>query len=99
VKILESKKINFNIKNYLIENLSKKELTHIFKLLKLKPKDLLRTKEREFIALDLSEKELNNDDIVIDYIIKYPKILERPIVLSNNHAVVGRPPEKVLEIL
>ena len=65
----------------------------------MKPKDLLRTKEREFIALDLSEKELNNDDIVIDYIIKYPKILERPIVISNNHAVVGRPPEKVLEIL
>ena len=44
------------------------------------------------------KEELGNDELIINKIIQFPKILQRPIIINNGKAVIGRPPEKILEI-
>jgi arsenate reductase len=58
---------------------------------------MIRTKEPEFQQARLSEK--SSDDEILEAVTRFPKLLERPIVLSDNRAVIGRPPERVLELL
>ena len=65
-------------------------------MLGIKPIELVRQHEEEFksyINKDLSDEE------VFNLLIKYPKLIERPIVVSDNKAILGRPPEKVLDII
>lgn len=59
--------------------------------------DLVRHKEAEYKTAGLSPE--SDDDKVIAAMAKYPKLIERPILVHGKHAVIGRPPEKVLEIL
>lgn len=64
-------------------------------------RDIMRTKEDEYKALNL--KEQDDEQALIDAIVSHPKLLERPIVISHSdsgiQARVGRPPENVLDIL
>ncbi len=80
---------------YLEEALEAKLLADTFKALGKEPKDVLRTKEKEYKSLNI---DFNNAEEVIAAIIKTPKILERPIIVMGNKAVIGRPPENVLEL-
>jgi len=99
VKILENRKISFTCKEYLKEGLNYSELNNIIQLLNIKPDELIRKNEKEFKDLRLSKEQINNKDDIINSIIKYPKILQRPIIINNQKAVIGRPPEKINEIL
>ena len=72
---------------------------HIIQLLNIKPDELVRKNEKEFKDLRLSKEQINNKDDIINSIIKFPKILQRPIIINNQKAVIGRPPEKINEIL
>ena len=99
VKILSETNYNFTIKEYLKTGLNKIELVNISKYLKLKPKDFIRTSEKDFKQLNLTIEEINNDDFLIKKIIEFPKILQRPIIIKNQRAIIGRPPESILEIL
>lgn len=92
LELLNEKNIELKIIKYLEEPLSVDLLTRLISALAMKPKDVLRTKEEEYKALSL---DLDNDEQVINAIIKTPKILERPIVMKNNMAVIGRPPENI----
>lgn len=74
------------------------ELTEILKLLEMKPRDLMRKKESEYKQLGLDDKSLS-DKQVIEAMVENPILIERPIVLANGKAALGRPPETVLEIL
>ncbi|MFL5784884.1 MAG: ArsC/Spx/MgsR family protein [Bacteriovoracaceae bacterium] len=67
----------------------------VLKALKLPAKEALRTKEDEFKELKIN---LENDEEVIKAIMKVPKLLQRPIVMKGDSAVIARPPEKVLEL-
>ena len=58
----------------------------------------MRKKEDAYIEYNLDNQTLS-DDYLIDFMIKHPILIERPIVLTNEKAAIGRPPEKVLEIL
>ena len=58
--------------------------------------NIIRKSEQTYKELNL---DLDNDREVINAIIKYPKILQRPIIINDNKAVIGRPPEKTLESL
>ena len=62
------------------------------------PRDLIRKKESVYAECELDNPSLTNDDLV-SFMVKHPILIERPIVLSNDKAAIGRPPEKVLEML
>jgi len=98
LELIEQQKIKPVVIEYLKTPPGKSELKHILKLLHLSAHDLLRKKESEYIELGLDNPDLS-DDQIIDIMIKHPKLIERPIVVSDKGAAIGRPPEKVLEIL
>ena len=60
--------------------------------------DLLRKGEPEFKELNLADKSKSEDEI-LEAMIKFPKLIERPIVISEKEAILGRPPENVLKLL
>lgn len=95
--LLEEKNINPEIRLYLNDSLSKYELKAILKKLNVEASSILRKGEKDFKenfkGEDLSEEEW------IDAMIKYPKLIERPILINGEKAVIGRPPENVLDIL
>jgi len=74
------------------------ELKSILKLLNFKPRQLMRTKEAPYKALNLDNPEKSEEEL-IRALLFYPVLIERPIVIFNNRAVIGRPPEKVFDIL
>ena len=96
MKILEQKKATFKIIQYLKEGISLDEIKKITSLLNIKPKEIIRKSEQDYKNLNL---DLDDDFKVMEAIVKYPKILQRPIILNNKKATIGRPPEKTLEIL
>ncbi|WP_414154964.1 arsenate reductase (glutaredoxin) [Pseudomonas sp. BNK-43-a] len=61
-------------------------------------RQLLRSGEDEYKALDLANPALT-DAQLIDAMVQHPKLIERPVLVAGDKAVIGRPPEKVLEIL
>jgi len=98
VEILNQKNIQFKVIEYLKVGITKLELTQIAKKLDLRPKDFIRKndklfKENNYIPL------LEDDNKTFDLIVKYPKILERPIVVDKNKAIIARPPELLDQFL
>ena len=71
--------------------LSKEDLKNIIKLLKIKPIDLVRKNEAIW-KTHFKGKELS-DNKIIDAMVNNPKLIERPIVINKNRAIIGRPPE------
>lgn len=62
------------------------------------PREMMRTKEKDYIENNLSDSNISKEQL-IDAMSRLPKLIERPIVVNNQHARIGRPPEAVLEIL
>jgi arsenate reductase (glutaredoxin) len=98
LKLLEDRGIRPKIINYLETPPSVQELKKILKLLKLMPMELVRRKETEFKTAKLDRPGISDAD-VIQAMVKYPKLIERPIVIAGQKATLGRPPENVLKIL
>lgn len=94
--LLEENDIKPKLLLYLEEDLTEDFLVKLFKALNKTPSECLRQKEIEFKELNL---DLNDDKSIIDAIIKKPKILERPILLYKDKAVIGRPPENILNLI
>lgn len=97
LNLLQEKGNNPEIVEYLINPPSKDELKEIIGMLGINPFELIRRGEAEFKD-NFKGKDLS-DDQWIDAMIQYPKLIERPIVINNNKAALGRPPENVLEII
>lgn len=93
---LEDKKIEADVIKYLDEPLSKETLQHLIALLKIKPIELVRTKEAEWA--DYKNRQLS-DDAIIEAMVAHPKLIERPIVVNGDKAVIARPFSKIEEIL
>ena len=97
IEILETQKANHEVIKYLDEPLSAEKLGKIVKLLNIKPIELIRKNEtiwkENFKDLDFSDSEL------IKVMAKYPILIERPIVINGDKAVIGRPPKKILDII
>lgn len=95
-KVAEEKDLELDIRKYLDNPPSEKELDTTLKMLKINAMDLVRTKEaiwkENFKGKDLSEKE------IIQAMTKYPKLIERPVVIFGDKAVLARPAEKVYEL-
>jgi len=97
LKLLNEKGIDPDIKQYLKEIPTHAELEDVIKKLGISPQELIRKNEKVFKEL-YKGKELS-DSQWIEAMIAEPKLIERPILINGNKAVVGRPPEKVLEII
>ena len=98
LQLLRDAGIEPTIVEYLKTPLAKDQLRNISQLLGLRPKDFVRKGESDFKDNDLS-KYLEDDDKIIDAISLFPKIIERPIVVSGGDAVIGRPPENVQKLI
>ena len=96
-QILEDKGINFEVREYLKDELSENELSTILKKLDKSPQELLRKGEavykEQFKGKDLTDKEW------IKAMVDNPKLIERPILINGDKAIIGRPPEDVLQIV
>tara|TARA_B100000678_G_C18168321_1_gene486085 strand:+ start:220 stop:567 length:348 start_codon:yes stop_codon:yes gene_type:complete len=74
------------------------KIKEILRKLGYAPRDLMRKKENAYTEHNLGDPSLSDDDL-IEFMVKHPILIERPIVLANEKAAIGRPPEQVLEIL
>lgn len=75
-----------------------RRLKALLEMLGMNPRELIRTKEAEYRELGLDAADLGNNEL-IRAMSEHPVLIERPIVVAGERAVVGRPPEKVLELL
>ena len=97
LELLEQSGKPFEIIKYLENPLSTKELKDLIKLLGIKPIDLVRKNEAIW-KTEFKDKALT-DDQIIEAMVKNPKLIERPIVINGNKAVIGRPTDKISEII
>ena len=97
LQILETLGKKFEVVKYLEDILTKEELSTIIDQLGISPIDLVR-KNEVIWKENYKGKELS-DVAIIEAMIAHPKLIERPIVINNGKAVIGRPPEKILEII
>lgn len=95
--ILNEKGVNVEIVEYLKEPPSKKELKNVITKLGIKPIELIRKGEEVFKS-NYKDKNLSDDEW-IGVMVENPILIERPIVIKGDKAIIGRPPEKVLELL
>lgn len=95
--ILESQNKDYQIIKYMDDILSVEKLKEIIQILKIKPIELVRTNELIW-KQNYKNSELS-DDQIIDAMISHPNLIERPIVIHGNKGVIGRPPQKILDIL
>ena len=97
IKYLESKKINFEVIDYIKNNLSSEQIRNILKKLQLKPIELVRKNEaiwkEKYKGKDFTDQQL------IKILINEPKLIERPIIVSEKLAVIGRPAENIDKLL
>jgi arsenate reductase len=96
--LLEKRGIQPKIVEYLVTPPTEAELRRLLKLLGISPRELLRTKEEEYKQAKLDRPDVTDAEI-IRAMIKYPRLMERPIVVAGNKAALGRPPENVLKII
>lgn len=87
----------FTTVKYLSEPLTKEEISEIIKKLNVKPIELVRQKESIWLE-NYKGTELT-DGKVIDALVQHPNLIERPIVVNGNNAVIARPAERIREIL
>ena len=98
LQIIKDFGIKPEIIEYLKEPLGRSELENIAKSLGLRPKEFVRKNEAEFKDNNLAGK-LEKDSDLFEAMTEFPKIMERPIIISDLGAVIGRPPENVLKVL
>jgi len=96
--LLEEKGLEPDIIKYLDTPPNETELKAILAKLNISARELLRKGEEDYKTLNLKETSLTEDDL-IKAMVSHPKLIERPIVINQNKAKIGRPPESVLDIL
>ncbi|MCV6629390.1 MAG: arsenate reductase (glutaredoxin) [Flavobacteriaceae bacterium] len=97
VAILEEAGVTFDIVKYLDTPLNKEELSAIIAKLGISPLDLVR-KNKAIWKSDYKGKDLSDAEI-IEAMLSHPRLIERPIVVHGDKAVIGRPPENIKEII
>ena len=98
MQLLEDNEVNPDVVEYLKQPPSTDELADILDLLALEPRELMRKHEAPYRELGLDNDRLGRDEL-IQAMVDNPILIERPIVIHGNRAVIGRPPEKILDII
>ncbi|MEJ2500884.1 MAG: arsenate reductase (glutaredoxin), partial [Campylobacterales bacterium] len=97
LRLLEDEGIAPDIVRYLDEAPSEAQLRDLLKMLGIGARDLMRTKEALYKELGL--KDVTDEDALIKAMAEHPKLIERPVVIKNGKAVIGRPPETVVDLV
>ena len=97
VKLLDEKGIDAEVVKYLDTPPSKEELIEVLKMLGMSARELMRTKEAIYKELDL--KNENDESKLIEAMVSNPKLIERPVVIKDGKAALGRPLENILALL
>ena len=98
VQLLKDSGTPFTAVNYYEQTFTKDQLKKILKKAGLSPKDVLRTKEDIYKELELAKKDLS-DDALLDLMVKHPDLIQRPLVVKDDKAVLARPAETVNTLL
>ncbi len=98
LELLQSKGVEPQIIEYLKKPPDAETLKKILKLLGMTPRELMRKNEATFKEAGLDDSNLSDDELVAA-MIEHPILIERPILLANDKAAIGRPPENVLSII
>ena len=96
--LLEERGCPVEVINYLDTPPDANQLAVLLKQLGMRTRELMRTGETDYQSLGLTDPSLD-DDALIAAMVAHPKLIERPIVVANGRAAIGRPPEAVLAIL
>lgn len=98
LELLEAEGIIPTLVKYLEKPPTAAALSDLLDMLGLEPRGLMRQGEAEYTELNLANPDLTREQL-IQAMVANPRLIERPIVVSNGKAAIGRPPEKVLDIL
>ncbi len=96
--LLEEAKVDINIVEYLKTPLNKDTIEQLLNLLNVEPRLMMRTKEAEYKEQNLGADTVTAADLIAA-MVNTPKLIERPIVVANDNACIGRPPENVLALI
>ena len=99
LKLLQDRGAKFEVVEYLVQSPGKSELRELCRLLGVKPLRIVRTKEDLFVELGLSVDNGYSDEQWLEVLTHHPKLIERPIVVIDGRAIIGRPPQNVLKLL
>ena len=97
VKLVEASGCAFATVNYYEQPFTKAALRRVLKKAGLKPRDALRTKEEIYKTLSLAGKTLT-DDALLDVMVKHPDLIQRPLVETDDQAILARPAETVRKL-
>ena len=98
MQLLKDRGIDPHIIEYLKHPPSVSDIRNLSKKLGLHPKEFIRTREPDFKEQNLSDN-LEDSELLFEAMSRHPKIIERPIIVKENLAVLGRPPENILTLL
>lgn len=97
VEILQENGCKAEIVKYLEEKPDEKKIKALLKMLGITPRELMRTKEDIYKELNLKDEK--SDEALISAMAQNPKLIERPIIIKGERAIIGRPVEKIDEFL
>ena len=98
LELLEARGLAPTVVRYLETPLNAAQLDDLLGKLGISPRQLLRSGEDEYKTLNLADSSLS-DEQLIAAMVAHPNLIERPILVAGDKAAIGRPPEKILEIL
>ncbi len=98
LEILQSRRVDHDTVEYLKTPPDRATLEKIIGMLEEPPAEMVRDDKR-FKELGLKKEDYQSKDQVIDLLLKYPELMQRPIIIRNGRAVIARPPEKLLPLL
>jgi arsenate reductase len=97
VALLDEKGVDAEVVKYLDTPPSRDEIVEVLGMLNLSAREIMRTKEEIYKELGL--KEVSDENALIDAMVANPKLIERPIVIKDGKAAIGRPIENIIELL
>jgi arsenate reductase len=95
--LLQERDVDVEIVKYLNDVPTEQEIKDLLKKLGISARELMRTKEDIYKELGL--KDVEDEQLLIKAMSENPKLIERPVVIKDNQAIIGRPPERVLDIV
>jgi arsenate reductase len=95
---LKERGVDFEAVDYYTDPIPREKLVDLLRKMGIGPRDLLRTKEEIYRKLELAKRDLSDDDLV-DLMVEYPDLIQRPIVEKGSRAILARPAERLKDIL